>query len=81
MRVGNKWKISDFGFSVRSRCGFRDRINVGTPLYMAPETHRKNYYSFRTDIFSMGVLLHEMLLGRTPWEANNEKELLKKMVE
>lgn len=36
LRVGNKWKISDFGFAVKSRYGFRDRINVGTPLYMPP---------------------------------------------
>lgn len=34
--LGNKWKISDFGFSVKSRYGFKDRINVGTPLYMSP---------------------------------------------
>jgi serine/threonine protein kinase len=33
---GNKWKISDFGFSVKSKYGFKDRINVGTPLYMSP---------------------------------------------
>lgn len=36
LRIGNKWKISDFGFSVKSKYGFKDRINVGTPLYMAP---------------------------------------------
>jgi serine/threonine protein kinase len=36
LRIGNKWKISDFGFAVKSKYGFKDRINVGTPLYMAP---------------------------------------------
>jgi serine/threonine protein kinase len=36
LRVGNKWKISDFGFAVRSKFGFKDKMNVGTPLYMAP---------------------------------------------
>ncbi len=36
LRVGNKWKISDFGFAVKSKYGFKDRINVGTPLYMSP---------------------------------------------
>jgi len=34
LRVGNKWKISDFGFAVKSKYGFKDRINVGTPLSM-----------------------------------------------
>ena len=36
LRVGNKWKISDFGFAAKARFGFKDRVNVGTPLYMAP---------------------------------------------
>ena len=36
LRVGNKWKLSDFGFAARARLGFKDRVNVGTPLYMAP---------------------------------------------
>lgn len=36
LRVGNRWKLSDFGFAARARFGFKDRINVGTPLYMAP---------------------------------------------
>jgi serine/threonine protein kinase len=34
LRIGNKWKIADFGFAVKSRFEFKDRINVGTPLYM-----------------------------------------------
>jgi serine/threonine-protein kinase ULK/ATG1 len=67
MRVGNKWKISDFGFAVKSKYGFKDRINVGTPLYMAPESLKKSYYSAKTDIFSFGVTLFEMLEGHTPW--------------
>jgi len=36
LRFGNKWKISDFGFAVKSKFAFKDRLNVGTPLYMAP---------------------------------------------
>lgn len=36
MRVGNKWKLADFGFAVKTFYGFKDRMNVGTPLYMAP---------------------------------------------
>ena len=61
LRIGNKWKISDFGFSVRSKYGFKDRINVGTPLYMPPETLKKSYYSCKTDIFALGVILYEMV--------------------
>ena len=68
--MGNKWKISDFGFAVKSRLGFKDRINVGTPLYMAPETLKKNYYSYKSDLFSLGIVVFEMVVGRTPHEVN-----------
>lgn len=57
MRVGNKWKLSDFGFAVKSRFGFKDRMNVGTPLYMAPESLRKNYYSSKSDLYSFGIVV------------------------
>jgi serine/threonine protein kinase len=66
MRVGNKWKLSDFGFAVKSRFGFKDRMNVGTPLYMAPESLKKNYYSSKSDLYSLGIVVFEMLVGRTP---------------
>ena len=79
--VGNKWKISDFGFAVKSKYGFKDRINVGTPLYMSPESLKKSYYSAKTDIFALGVILYEMVEGKTPWESKHEKELLEKIKE
>ncbi len=58
LRVGNKWKISDFGFAVKSRIGFKDRINVGTPLYMAPQTIKLNCYSHKSDIYSLGIVVY-----------------------
>lgn len=58
LRAGNKWKISDFGFSVKSRFAFKDRVNVGTPLYMAPESLKKNCYSLKSDIYAIGIVLY-----------------------
>ena len=66
LRAGNKWKISDFGFAVKSRFAFKDRVNVGTPLYMAPESLKKNCYSLKSDIYSIGIVLFEMVVGKTP---------------
>lgn len=74
--MGNKWKISDFGFAAKSRFGFRDRMNVGTPLYMAPETLKRNFYSYKSDLYALGIVLYEMLEGQTPNEARSERELL-----
>jgi serine/threonine protein kinase len=54
-------------------------MNVGTPLYMSPESLKKSYYSSKTDIYSLGIILFEMMQGKTPFESSNEKELLEKM--
>ena len=56
--MGNKWKISDFGFAAKSRFGFRDRMNVGTPLYMAPETLKRHFYSYKSDLYALGIVLY-----------------------
>lgn len=70
LRNGKAWKISDFGFSVRSG-SFVDDINVGTPLYMPLESLTRSFYSVKTDIFALGVILYEMVHGSTPWECDS----------
>ena len=72
-----KVKIIDFGFSV---CTSSRNLSVscGTPVYMAPEVlAKKNYNGKLTDIWSLGVLLFNMLCGCFPFAGNNERELLK----
>jgi predicted Ser/Thr protein kinase len=41
---------------------------VGTPLYLAPEVHRGAPATFASDIYSTGVVLHELCTGYTPLE-------------
>lgn len=36
LRTGNRWKIADFGFAIKSDSEIRTKYNVGTPLYMPP---------------------------------------------
>jgi len=57
----------------------RTRQNVGTPLYMPIESLLKNIYSPESDIFAVGVMYYELLVGVTPWECRSEKELIKKL--
>jgi serine/threonine protein kinase len=36
---------------------------------MAPESLKRNEYSFKTDLWSIGIIFFEMLTGDTPWRA------------
>lgn len=38
---------------------------------MAPESLRKNDYSFKSDIWALGVIFYELLLNDTPWRAKS----------
>jgi serine/threonine protein kinase len=40
---------------------------------MPPEALIKNLYSPQSDIFAVGIILYEMLVGVTPWECSSEK--------
>ncbi len=67
-------KIADFGFGIKSKeLAKPSKYNVGSPLYMAPESLKKNEYSYKTDLWSIGIIFFEMLTGDTPWRAKTEK--------
>lgn len=64
-----KLKIADFGFSkqLSSDEQFCKGIK-GSPLYMAPEVLNSEPYSSQADLYSLGVILHECLFGKTPYK-------------
>ncbi len=58
-------KILDFGLS--RVFGSGSGPEGGTPAYMAPEQWRRDAEDERTDVFALGVMLHEMLTGSRPF--------------
>jgi len=66
-------KIQDFGLAKLRGNDMREAdvaTLVGTPVYMAPEHSQSGEIDSRVDIYSLGVMLFEMLTGRPPYPAN-----------
>ncbi|MFZ5918569.1 MAG: protein kinase domain-containing protein [Chloroflexota bacterium] len=64
--------LSDFGLAKMvegSAVLTASGVGVGTPAYMAPEQGRGEAVDARADIYSLGIVLYEMLTGRVPFEA------------
>jgi TolB-like protein/Tfp pilus assembly protein PilF len=67
-------KIMDFGIarSLREEGLTRVGYAVGTPTYMAPEQVEGQEVDTRTDIYSLGVVLYEMVTGKPPFRGDTE---------
>ncbi|HZE95682.1 MAG TPA: tetratricopeptide repeat protein [Planctomycetota bacterium] len=79
-------KVGDFGLAHLSNSGSdvtRTGTPLGTPLYMSPEQVIGNAkeLSPRTDIYSLGAILHEALVGRPPHQGETVIELYHRIVE
>ena len=77
-----KVKIGDLGLAARvTEPGERKRTLCGTPNYIAPEIlENKHGHSFEVDIWSTGVVLFTMLVGRPPYESKDVKSTYKRIL-
>jgi serine/threonine-protein kinase len=71
-------KLIDFGIATRS--GTRDSSITGKPSYMAPEMVVELRADHRSDIFSLGSVLYEMLTGEKLFSGRTTGEILEKVI-
>jgi eukaryotic-like serine/threonine-protein kinase len=75
-------KLVDFGIAARTESADRAKEQkltqqgtvLGTPPYMSPEQFTGKALDVRSDIYSLGVMVYEMLTGELPFEANTAWE-------
>ncbi|MGH8614474.1 MAG: serine/threonine-protein kinase [Gammaproteobacteria bacterium] len=63
-------KLSDFGIAFSQSSG-QNLADAGSPLYMSPEQIEKSSVSLQSDLFSLGIVLYEMVAGKHPFAAQN----------
>ncbi len=69
-------KIADFGFARHLQQQELANTLCGSPLYMAPEILKSQQYDAKADLWSVGTILYELVVGRPPYNGSNHIVLL-----
>ncbi len=69
-------KISDFGAALTLTVETTQVSGVGSPAYMSPEQVKEQRLNHQTDIFSLGVVMYQLLAGRLPFLGTNNYSMI-----
>ena len=79
MAQGTDVKIADFGAAVLRKSQVVQTASMGSPFYMSPEQIENKELTFHSDMYSLGVVLYELLTGHKPFTAGSMEMLLLKI--
>jgi serine/threonine protein kinase len=72
-------KICDFGFAKEFKDTLMCDTICGSPLYMAPELLQNQKYNIKSDIWSIGIIMYEIVMKNHPFKSNNISDLIHKI--
>ncbi len=69
-------KVTDFGAALIASGEVTQVSAIGSPAYMSPEQVKEHALNHQTDIYSLGVVMYQLLAGRLPFQATNNFSLI-----
>jgi eukaryotic-like serine/threonine-protein kinase len=69
-------KISDFGAALMTSIDQTQVTGIGSPAYMSPQQIKEQQLDHRTDIYSLGVVMYQLLTGALPFQASNNFSMM-----
>jgi len=70
------FKVSDFGSALSMTAEQTQITGIGSPAYMSPEQMRDESLTHQTDIYSLGVVLYQLLTGKLPFNGSSHASLV-----
>ena len=73
-------KVSDFGAALSISAETTQVSGIGSPAYMSPEQLQEKTLNHQTDIFSLGVVMYQLLTGALPFRATNNYSMVYQII-